>query len=266
MSQQSGNRAVLGPFTAREVTLMGGAVLLALAALFSFGRTRGDFAVVILGLLAPLAAAGGYAWRRTRGRARLDLASFSLDQAAAVVSVTALVVAIGGMGGAGSVVQFFSIVGALAMCVATWGSLWVGVFRADFADTPEVPVLTRDVLATGAGSSFGTATATATATQVHPGTGPDAAASGRGVTHPDAPAVPHTGVVASAGQPGGDAAFWFAVPTPRPVSNRANGSLLFTAEPGAWWLAVRRVPEGLVVRHDDGREGLLSDTTELELA
>lgn len=273
MSQQSGNRAVLGPFTAREVTFMGGAVLLALAALFSFGRTRGDFAVVVLALLAPAAAAAAYAWRRTRGRTRLDLVSFSLDQAAAVVSVTALVVAIGGMGGAGAGVQFFSIVGALGMCVATWGSLWVGAFRADFADTPEAPLLTRDILLSGAslGWTVGTKASASGAppqpgAQAQAGAAPDAAASGWSAAHPDAPAMPHTSVIASSGEPGVETAFWFAVPTARPVTNRANGSLLFTAEPGTWWLAVRTLPEGLMVRHDDGREGLLADTSELELA
>lgn len=262
MSQQSGNRAVLGPFTAREVTFLSGTLLLALAALFSFGRTSGDFAVVILGLLAPLAAAAAYIWRRTRGLSRLDLASFSLDQAAAVVSVTALVIAIGGMGGAGSGVQFFSIVGALAMCVATWGSLWVGAFRADFANTPDTPLLTRDILAAGATEGW----FKGAGAQAHPGTMPDAAASGKSAGRPSAPVVSENALLASSGEGGSDTAFWFAVPTARPVSNRANGTLLFTAEPGTWWLAVRTVPEGLIVRHDDGREGLLSDLTELELA
>ena len=63
MNQLAGPRTVLGPFTAREVTYLGGAVLLALASLFSFGRTRGDFVVIMLCLLAPLGAAAAMAWK-----------------------------------------------------------------------------------------------------------------------------------------------------------------------------------------------------------
>ena len=55
------------------------------------------------------------------------------------------------------------------------------------------------------------------------------------------------------------------MPDEREAKNRATGAVAFTIRPGEWWLAVRRVPEGIIVRHEDGTEALLTDTAELEL-
>ncbi|RII43790.1 hypothetical protein DWB68_00740 [Galactobacter valiniphilus] len=308
MSEQANARAVLGPFTARETTYLAGAVVLALASLFSFGRTRGDFAVIVLGLLAPLAAAGGVAWRRLRGRARLDLGSFSLDQLCAVVAAAALVVALGGLGGAGAFAQLFAVLGAAALFVASWGASWISVFGADYVPQAGVPLLRRDIApsepagwstpgarrgaagresgargttsgggvggpADAGASSFG-ATSGATSGAASGAASDGAFAEGEAPAParsavPRVPhsAAPHTRVIGSSAAPDEPepAAFWFAVPDARPAENRGTGAVEFTVEPGEWFLAVRTLPEGLVVRHDDGREGLLRDTSDLEL-
>lgn len=327
MNQLAGPRTVLGPFTAREVTYLGGAVLLALASLFSFGRTRGDFVVIMLCLLAPLGAAAAMAWRRWRGRPRVDFGSFSLDQLAAVVAAGALVVSLGGLGGAGAFAQLVGILGSIAMCAATWGARWITAFGIDFEPAEGVSQLRQDVreahaapdaasggvvvvaplgesfgsadapasaassfgarassfgsAAASKASSFGQAAASAAAsgaataaaavnnalanaTGKSPAEG-EPAASGTGEA--TAPATPHTTVIASAPLPAqpDSAPFWFAVPDEREAKNRATGAVAFTIRPGEWWLAVRRVPEGIIVRHEDGTEALLTDTAELEL-
>ncbi len=288
MSEQANARAVLGPFTARETTYLAGAVVLALASLFSFGRTRGDFAVIVLGLLAPLAAAAGVAWRRLRGRARLDLGSFSLDQLCAVVAAAALVVALGGLGGAGAFAQLFAVLGAAALFVASWGASWISVFGADYVPTPGVPLLRRDIAPTspvGWGAGFaepgvggheagthGTTSGGGVGGQAEAGAPSFGASSAPAPARSAVPrvphaAAPHTSVIGSSAAPAEPepAAFWFAVPDARPAVNRGTGAVEFTVEPGEWFLAVRTLPEGLVVRHDDGREGLLRDTDDLEL-
>ncbi|MDR2256718.1 MAG: hypothetical protein LBE25_12070 [Arthrobacter sp.] len=301
MTEQGNARAVLGPFTARETTYLAGAVVLALASLFSFGRTRGDFAVIVLGLMAPLAAAAGLAWRRLRGRARLDLGSFSLDQLCAVVAAGALVVALGGLGGAGAFAQLFAVLGAAALVLASWGVSWISTFTADFVQQPGVPLLRRDVaeaeaggwrvpggsgapeppageqgptahggqggpLQPGAGWASGAEGPAAPAPSTAPSpAAPEASAGGDGHGVPGA-AAPYTAVIGSSRVPeqAEPAAFWFAVPDARPAVNRATGAVEFTVVPGEWFLAVRTLPEGLVVRHDDGREALLRDVTDLE--
>lgn len=297
MSQRPGSGTVLGPFTARETTFLAGCLALALAALVSFGRSGGDFAVVVLALAAPVAVGAGFAWRRVRERSRADLLSFSLDQLGAAAGVVGLVVALGGMGGAGSFSQFLGILGALAMIVATLGIGWIGRFREDFALTPDMPWLRRDVLTAddaawtttqrdgGTTPGGGAQRAGEDAPGAAPGSGWTAGsggtgAPGTGASAPGgpehgssagsggarAPRVPHTGVTASAGRPVRPTPFWFAVPDSRPALNRITGRTEFVVEPGLWWLAVRELPAGgLVVRHDDGREGLLGDTGDLEI-
>ncbi|GAA1172900.1 putative caspase-like protein [Kitasatospora gansuensis] len=62
-------------------------------------------------------------------------------------------------------------------------------------------------------------------------------------------------------------AFWFAVPRRRALL-ALNGELTTAAvlAPGVWHLAVEQRKEGLLVRTQDGRIGLLRDTEELERA
>jgi|GEM_PF-3590463 len=290
MDTHGKTKAVLGPFSAREVTYLGGAALLVLASLFSLGLTRGDFAVVVLALLLPLAAAVGVAWRRLRGRSRLDFGSFSLDQLAGVVGVGALVISLGWIGGGFS--QVLALVGSLALVAATFGSGWIRDFAADFVPQEGVALLRRDVRGS---SSMPDAAGAAPAgffrfargadpagTEATAGTGPaptssgtteaDAKAPGAEAagtmalpTAPGTPKVPRGSFGATSGEaPADPAPFWFAVPDARPAFNRGTGAVEFTLTPGEWWLAVRTLPEGLVVRHDDGREALLRDATDLE--
>ncbi|GAA3599086.1 hypothetical protein GCM10022198_24160 [Klugiella xanthotipulae] len=55
--------------------------------------------------------------------------------------------------------------------------------------------------------------------------------------------------------------FWIAVPDARDVIDEATGGLVFVATPGVWILAVEDRGHALLLRHEDGREGLLRDVT-----
>ncbi|MEU6390405.1 hypothetical protein [Streptomyces sp. NPDC046939] len=70
----------------------------------------------------------------------------------------------------------------------------------------------------------------------------------------------------SGGQPAGDfSPFWFAVPVPRPLYAE-DGSPTPIAElaPGTWYLAVEQRGPGLVAQTQDGRRGVLQDTTGIQ--
>ncbi|NEB81726.1 hypothetical protein G3I40_41915, partial [Streptomyces sp. SID14478] len=59
--------------------------------------------------------------------------------------------------------------------------------------------------------------------------------------------------------------FWFAVPVPRPLYAE-DGSPTPIAElaPGTWYLAVEQRGPGLVAQTQDGRRGVLQDTTGIQ--
>jgi hypothetical protein len=77
---------------------------------------------------------------------------------------------------------------------------------------------------------------------------------------PQAPQQP------AAGQPAGDfSPFWFAVPVPRPLFAE-DGSPTPIAElaPGTWYLAVEQRGATLVAQTQDGRRGVLQDTSGIQ--
>ncbi|MFE5482328.1 DUF5336 domain-containing protein [Streptomyces sp. NPDC056527] len=80
-----------------------------------------------------------------------------------------------------------------------------------------------------------------------------------------APAAPQP-TQAQAQQPAGDfAPFWFAVPVARPLYAE-DGSPTPIAElaPGTWYLAVEQRGPGLIAQTQDGRRGVLQDTTGIQ--
>lgn len=100
-----------------------------------------------------------------------------------------------------------------------------------------------------------------------------------GVPGQPQPGQPHPGQPQmAAGQPGPPAAggpapdpafqpFWFAVPAARPLYDE-NGSPTPVAEltPGTWYLAVEQRGQTLVAQTQDGRRGLLQDTSGIQRA
>ncbi len=72
----------------------------------------------------------------------------------------------------------------------------------------------------------------------------------------------------SAGRPapaGDFSPFWFAVPVPRPLFAE-DGSPTPIAElaPGTWYLAVEQRGQGLIAQTQDGRRGVLQDTSGIQ--
>lgn len=59
--------------------------------------------------------------------------------------------------------------------------------------------------------------------------------------------------------------FWFAVPVPRPLFPE-DGSPTPIAElaPGTWYLAVEQRGQALVAQTQDGRRGVLQDTSGIQ--
>jgi hypothetical protein len=75
-----------------------------------------------------------------------------------------------------------------------------------------------------------------------------------------APAAPQ-----NAGAPAAFTSFWFAVPVARPLYGE-DGSPTPIAElaPGTWYLAVEQRGSGLVAQTQDGRRGVLQDTSGIQ--
>ncbi|GAA2454497.1 DUF5336 domain-containing protein [Streptomyces glaucus] len=96
-----------------------------------------------------------------------------------------------------------------------------------------------------------------------------------GYGYPGAQQQPYGGQQPYAGQPqqpqqpqppaGDFSPFWFAVPVPRPLYPE-DGSPTPIAElaPGTWYLAVEQRGPGLVAQTQDGRRGVLQDTSGIQ--
>ncbi|MER6052600.1 hypothetical protein ABT168_35045 [Streptomyces sp. NPDC001793] len=97
--------------------------------------------------------------------------------------------------------------------------------------------------------------------QPGPGYGGQPAAAG----DPGATAGGATGAAPAAGGPADFAPFWFAVPVPRPLYGE-DGSPSPIAElaPGTWYLAVEQRGAALIAQTQDGRRGILQDTTGIQ--
>ncbi|MGW1376367.1 DUF5336 domain-containing protein [Streptomyces sp. NPDC002446] len=73
------------------------------------------------------------------------------------------------------------------------------------------------------------------------------------------------GATQAAGSPADFAPFWFAVPVARPLYGE-DGSPSPIAElaPGTWYLAVEQRGQALIAQTQDGRRGVLQDTTGIQ--
>ncbi len=83
---------------------------------------------------------------------------------------------------------------------------------------------------------------------------------------PAAPAPTQPGPTGgSAPQAGDFSPFWFAVPVPRPLYGEdGNPTPIAELAPGTWYLAVEQRGPGLVAQTQDGRRGVLQDTTGIQ--
>ncbi|MFJ6750611.1 hypothetical protein ACIQNI_20850 [Streptomyces sp. NPDC091266] len=95
--------------------------------------------------------------------------------------------------------------------------------------------------------------------------GPGQPQPGQSYGGQQAPAGGPQGATAAAGAPADFAPFWFAVPVARPLYGE-DGSPSPIAElaPGTWYLAVEQRGQALIAQTQDGRRGVLQDTTGIQ--
>ncbi|ANZ18990.1 putative integral membrane protein [Streptomyces noursei ATCC 11455] len=73
------------------------------------------------------------------------------------------------------------------------------------------------------------------------------------------------GATPAAGGPADFAPFWFAVPVARPLySEEGSPSPIAELAPGTWYLAVEQRGAALIAQTQDGRRGILQDTTGIQ--
>lgn len=79
-------------------------------------------------------------------------------------------------------------------------------------------------------------------------------------------AQPQQAQPAAAGQPAAAfSPFWFAVPAPRPLfAEDGSASPIAELTPGVWYLAVEQRGQGLLTEMQDGRRGVLQDTSNIQ--
>ncbi|MEU8823561.1 hypothetical protein [Streptomyces sp. NPDC048636] len=183
--------------------------------------------------------------------------------------------------------------GAGFVVVAAWDSLWsliatpdggsvgVGAILALLATlamaaaviaTPRVPALAAPLMATGpaAPSPYGHQ-------PPQPGYGYPGPGAQPGAPAPFGaqPGQPQPGGQPFGGQPGpaapapaagGDfSPFWFAVPVARPLyAEDGSSNTIAELAPGTWYLAVEQRGQALVAQTQDGRRGVLQDTTGIQ--
>ncbi|MFE9847322.1 DUF5336 domain-containing protein [Streptomyces sp. NPDC005576] len=83
---------------------------------------------------------------------------------------------------------------------------------------------------------------------------------------PQAPQAAQAPQPQSGGAPAGDfTPFWFAVPVPRPLygEDGSSGQIAELA-PGTWYLAVEQRGQNLIAQTQDGRRGVLQDTSGIQ--
>ncbi|ARF55073.1 DUF5336 domain-containing protein [Streptomyces gilvosporeus] len=93
----------------------------------------------------------------------------------------------------------------------------------------------------------------------------DATAGGAQGAAPQAAQAAPAGATPAAGTPADFAPFWFAVPVARPLYGE-DGAAAPIAElaPGTWYLAVEQRGQALIAQTQDGRRGVLQDTTGIQ--
>ncbi|MEU3921968.1 hypothetical protein [Streptomyces sp. NPDC029004] len=160
--------------------------------------------------------------------------------------------------GTGLILGFIA---ALALAAGAVCSLLVPAFKAPLMGAPKPPATPYGAQPGVAGAGYG-----------YPGGGqpqPYGAQPGQpqpygGQPQPGqqqpAPAAPQ-----QAGAPADFTPFWFAVPVARPLFGE-DGSPTPIAElaPGTWYLAVEQRGPGLVAQTQDGRRGVLQDTSGIQ--
>lgn len=224
--------ALAGPFTLREVVVMGGALLLLIGSVLPFQTDGGSYANVwtfhttafnqFISLALPLVIGVAFAWRRLAGRTRVTAGSLTLDQLASVVSLLGILYFFISSVMSMNPAFLLGLLGALVMAGGTTAAPYIPGFVLDFAPG-EAALLTRPILPSAPRTPR--APRTTAASEPSPESGPASA-------HTAAPGHPHTADDTSLASPARDA----GQPVVPSVATGLSATHSTTPEPtpGAW--------------------------------
>jgi hypothetical protein len=138
-------QAVLGPFTIRDVTVFGSALLMFVGSLVPMfgGRYNlwnlNNLFFLALGILLPLVVAALFVSRRLQPRNVVRIGSLSTDQFASVVASFALTLFFLSAAGAFTVFVLVGLIGSAGLLAATVLAPHLPLLRDDFKDRAEQP-------------------------------------------------------------------------------------------------------------------------------
>lgn len=263
----------VGPFSIREIVVFAASAVLLIATflpqfyvhLFAYQATiwanlwMGIGILALPGLLPALLTSGLIVLRRLVPGRSWRVGSLSVDQFAssmAIVSVVFYLLVWAGIGttnarfavelfGGNIAVQLtfgflISFFASLTLLAATTFGPYVPFFAEDFRGRAEIETspIARDAVALARRPR---PVRPVPAPVAHPAPAPASA---------PAPAVP---------APAPTTPFWVHSTYQRSVVDRTTGALLFEIGPSAWALAVEDLGTALVIRHEDGRVGILRE-------
>lgn len=224
--------ALAGPFTLREVVVMGGALLLLVGSVLPFQVGGGSYANVwtfhttafnqFISLALPLVIGVAFAWRRLAGRTHVTAGSLTLDQLASVVSLLGILYFFISSVMSMNPAFLLGLLGALVMAGGTTAAPYIPGFVLDFVPG-EAALLTRPILPSAPRAPR--APRESAASEPSPAAGPASA-------HTAAPGHPHTAGDTSVANPAADA----DQPVVPSVATGLSATHSTTPEPtpGAW--------------------------------
>ncbi|MGP4001231.1 hypothetical protein [Streptomyces sp. 8N706] len=215
--------------------------------------------------LAGFIAAGLIVGARFQPAAR-KLAGLGLDQWGVALAVfaawTALWTLIGGLDVDKGVGQILGVVGALALAAGAVLSTRIPALQVPLLGAPRPQAPSPYGAQPNQGYGYPGQQGAPSPYGAQPGQ-PGGQQPFGGQPQPGPAAGPHGG---QPGPAGGDfAPFWFAVPVARPLySEDGSPSPIAELAPGTWYLAVDQRGPALIAQTQDGRRGVLQDTTGIQ--
>lgn len=150
------SKAIVGPLTARDITVIGAALVIFIASVLpitlSFGIRNlwslSGLYFITIGVVLPLTVGAFFAARRLSPGTKTRVGSLSVDQFASVVASFATAYFFMGTVTNFGFAYLVGLLGALAMLAATVTAQWIPAFASDFAGRPESPahVVARDAV------------------------------------------------------------------------------------------------------------------------
>ncbi|MFJ2746061.1 hypothetical protein ACIO3O_41100 [Streptomyces sp. NPDC087440] len=251
LNQYSVETRCVGTYCPPSVSVNAWELLATLMSIYIAGIIAAALIVVARGLPGQRKVAG------------IELGQFGVALAIFAAWTAFWTIVDGGRSGAGMII---GLIGALVLAAGAVASPLVPALKAPLMNAPK-PAVAGQPYGAQPGAGYGYPGGQQQSYGGQPATGgygypagaqdPQAAAA--------QPQPSQGGQAPAAADASGFAPFWFAVPVARPLYPE-DGSPTPIAElaPGTWYLAVDQRGPGLVAQTQDGRRGLLQDTTGIQ--